>query len=61
MTHTPSSMSAVPIAMVRTMIAAQLIRVLSWVSVILELFSTGFVSLLAQKCNTDPLRITRSG
>jgi hypothetical protein len=47
--------------MVRTMIAAQLIRVLSWVSVILELFSTGFVSLLAQKCNTDPLRITRSG
>jgi hypothetical protein len=27
---------------------------LSWVYVIFELFSTGFVSPLAQKCNTCP-------
>ena len=38
--------------MARAMIAAQLALALSWVSVILELLSTGFVGLLAEKCNS---------
>jgi hypothetical protein len=61
LTHAAVQRQQVPIAMVRTIIAAQLTRVLSWVSVIPLADLDGVREPPGSELQHLPLRITRSG